>query len=256
MDSVSVLRVFWRNKWLFSGVFLVIFVIGGVYIAYSARVQQQSNAISAHNNYAFFLMSKAVQKYPNVSSSLFVTHKILNPILNRLLNAPDSIIAESMSQSTIESSASIIQVIKNNLWVLPPANPSIYAPDAYWFIYPAQSAKEAQDIADLLVYFIQSAPEVQAFMEHFRTLATAQSDGVYKTSLEDILQNGAFIHSTPQATNTRGFSEMSIMKESISGRFTTRSKWILLLASAFVLAALSVFVKEFLSTQWRNIKHS
>lgn len=234
MNEVRVFGLIWAYKWLFLGVFGLVFALGGVYINTTSKATIQTIELK---NYAFFITQKVIHQSSHNHNAFFVNNKILNPILNRLLAAP------LQSEETNET---IVLSIKNHLHIIAPSGYSMGYPDVYWFIYPAQSKEQAEAISDFIKDYIATSPEVQAlraYLESFTPLLKAQN--LWSASVNDILENGFFISSAPQLTYTKGFKELAIFKDSLTQGFSKRSMWILLCVSAFVLAALSVFIAAF-----------
>ncbi len=60
-----------------------------------------------------------------------------------------------------------------------------------------------------------------------------------------LMSNGFFIYSSPAKTHTKGFRDLSVLKEGVGSHYGGKSMWILLCVSGFVCAILAVFIAEF-----------
>lgn len=273
MNSVDVLRVFWRHRWLFLVVFLTT-LAGGLWLISSkiSKLQDEAKAQVESNidgkDYQVYAAGVGVKKF---ESSLPALNKsIVLGLIDEFLRTQklDSIInasgvygqgenLQTTSIGFISQEVSLAKVIDMRQ-ILPNS-------ELIFLVYQASSKIQAQAIFDTLKQEISAIQAIASYQQYYKdllhsyksTLSSNHNQQPQSTAniayLQDIAQNGLLLWIDPNEINKdkKDFGSLEQSKR-IAG-ITPRRALVFVLLSALVLGSLGVFLLEFVRLNAKRI---
>lgn len=247
MDSVDVLRVFWRNRWLFVSIFLLVFG-SGWFVVSSKNVKPISPPLLDSSVepqvYVFGVLAK------KVGSAL--------PALNKpmLLGLIDELLHINKLESAYSPVQNPLNFAIDTKQILPNLEPVL-------IMYQAESKQQAQRRFEMLQREIDALPLIVSYQQYYKDLLRAykvagsmaqpnpQHSNVAELALlQEVVDNGLLLWIEP--TEIAKSQAQAEQKGRISG-ITPRRAAVFLLLSAFVLASLGVFLLEFVRVNRKRI---